>query len=333
MGMHYPGRGAVNPPARAPGGTPSATGRVRLAPVPIASGATIPEGRGPDRQHGPLSTVVFEPSIVTHACSPRASSCTLPSSSSPSPLSSPHAASRPTSRRVALCLHDLLAGHPFVVTTGWCFVRFHGPDALRRPCWGRHPEAARGHRGPHGRRARTRCRRARLRRQRPRRRGRHRRPGAAGPVARPGTGVPGTTIATDTTVLTGETLGTGGSRRAPSIASGSSRAPSRCSTAHSCGSATPATRRATARSASPRPHLGGHRARRRSPARVRRAVVAARTATQPERLDRRRGGPARLGSARPEPCAARATCTPSCSTPSPPVPCTSIVAQPCRASG
>jgi uncharacterized protein YecE (DUF72 family) len=31
----------------------------------------------------------------------------------------------------ALCVHDLLADHPYVVTTDWTYVRFHGPDALR----------------------------------------------------------------------------------------------------------------------------------------------------------------------------------------------------------
>jgi uncharacterized protein YecE (DUF72 family) len=33
----------------------------------------------------------------------------------------------------ALCLHDLLPVHPWVLTTSWTYVRFHGPDALRRP--------------------------------------------------------------------------------------------------------------------------------------------------------------------------------------------------------
>ena len=42
---------------------------------------------------------------------------------------------------VALCLHDLLADHPLVVTTDWTYVRFHGPRALRTPY--------RGHYGPH----------------------------------------------------------------------------------------------------------------------------------------------------------------------------------------
>lgn len=38
--------------------------------------------------------------------------------------------------RAALCLHDLLADHPLVRTTDWTYVRFHGPDALRRPYHG-----------------------------------------------------------------------------------------------------------------------------------------------------------------------------------------------------
>jgi uncharacterized protein YecE (DUF72 family) len=33
----------------------------------------------------------------------------------------------------ALCLHDLLAGHPWVRTAAWTYVRFHGPDAVARP--------------------------------------------------------------------------------------------------------------------------------------------------------------------------------------------------------
>ena len=33
----------------------------------------------------------------------------------------------------ALCIHDLLADHPWEVTAGWTYVRFHGPDALRHP--------------------------------------------------------------------------------------------------------------------------------------------------------------------------------------------------------
>jgi uncharacterized protein YecE (DUF72 family) len=33
----------------------------------------------------------------------------------------------------ALCLHDLLADHPIVLTTDWTYVRFHGPDAVNHP--------------------------------------------------------------------------------------------------------------------------------------------------------------------------------------------------------
>ena len=38
----------------------------------------------------------------------------------------------------ALCIHDLLAGHPWLRTTDWTYVRFHGPDALHRAYWGRY---------------------------------------------------------------------------------------------------------------------------------------------------------------------------------------------------
>jgi uncharacterized protein YecE (DUF72 family) len=37
---------------------------------------------------------------------------------------------------VALCLHDLLPQHPFELTADWTYVRFHGPDAIRRPYHG-----------------------------------------------------------------------------------------------------------------------------------------------------------------------------------------------------
>jgi uncharacterized protein YecE (DUF72 family) len=33
----------------------------------------------------------------------------------------------------ALCIHDLLEDHPWERTTDWTYVRFHGPDAIRRP--------------------------------------------------------------------------------------------------------------------------------------------------------------------------------------------------------
>ena len=29
----------------------------------------------------------------------------------------------------ALCIHDLLADHPWELTTDWTYVRFHGPNA------------------------------------------------------------------------------------------------------------------------------------------------------------------------------------------------------------
>lgn len=34
--------------------------------------------------------------------------------------------------RAALCVHDLLAAHPFELTTDWTYVRFHGPNALQQ---------------------------------------------------------------------------------------------------------------------------------------------------------------------------------------------------------
>jgi uncharacterized protein YecE (DUF72 family) len=33
----------------------------------------------------------------------------------------------------ALCIHDLLEGHPYLLTTDWTYVRFHGPNALVTP--------------------------------------------------------------------------------------------------------------------------------------------------------------------------------------------------------
>ncbi len=30
----------------------------------------------------------------------------------------------------ALCVHDLIADHPFVMTADWTYIRFHGPDAI-----------------------------------------------------------------------------------------------------------------------------------------------------------------------------------------------------------
>ncbi|MBA3655196.1 MAG: DUF72 domain-containing protein, partial [Actinobacteria bacterium] len=38
----------------------------------------------------------------------------------------------------ALCIHDLLADHPWELTTSWTYVRFHGPDALRAKYQGRY---------------------------------------------------------------------------------------------------------------------------------------------------------------------------------------------------
>ncbi len=38
----------------------------------------------------------------------------------------------------ALCIHDLLPDHPWVRTTDWTYVRFHGPAALERKYWGRY---------------------------------------------------------------------------------------------------------------------------------------------------------------------------------------------------
>jgi uncharacterized protein YecE (DUF72 family) len=36
----------------------------------------------------------------------------------------------------ALCIHDLLPGHPLLMTTDWTYIRFHGPDAIARPYHG-----------------------------------------------------------------------------------------------------------------------------------------------------------------------------------------------------
>lgn len=38
----------------------------------------------------------------------------------------------------ALCVHDLLADHPWVLTTSWTYVRFHGPNALEAKYQGRY---------------------------------------------------------------------------------------------------------------------------------------------------------------------------------------------------
>ncbi|MEO5840342.1 MAG: DUF72 domain-containing protein [Acidimicrobiales bacterium] len=38
----------------------------------------------------------------------------------------------------ALCLHDLLEDHPWIRTTDWVYVRFHGPAAMERKYHGRY---------------------------------------------------------------------------------------------------------------------------------------------------------------------------------------------------
>ena len=38
----------------------------------------------------------------------------------------------------ALCIHDLLPDHPWIRTTDWTYVRFHGPDARSAKYWGRY---------------------------------------------------------------------------------------------------------------------------------------------------------------------------------------------------
>jgi uncharacterized protein YecE (DUF72 family) len=38
----------------------------------------------------------------------------------------------------ALCVHDLLAKHPWILTASWSYVRFHGPNALERKYHGRY---------------------------------------------------------------------------------------------------------------------------------------------------------------------------------------------------
>jgi uncharacterized protein YecE (DUF72 family) len=40
--------------------------------------------------------------------------------------------------RAALCIHDLLERHPWIRTTDWTYVRFHGPDARTRKYVGRY---------------------------------------------------------------------------------------------------------------------------------------------------------------------------------------------------
>jgi uncharacterized protein YecE (DUF72 family) len=43
--------------------------------------------------------------------------------------------------RAALCIHDLLEDHPWVRTTDWTYVRFHGPDARNVKYQGRYGPA------------------------------------------------------------------------------------------------------------------------------------------------------------------------------------------------
>jgi uncharacterized protein YecE (DUF72 family) len=38
----------------------------------------------------------------------------------------------------ALCIHDLLADHPWERTTDWVYIRFHGPHALQAPYQGQY---------------------------------------------------------------------------------------------------------------------------------------------------------------------------------------------------
>ena len=38
----------------------------------------------------------------------------------------------------ALCVHDLLPRHPWLLTADWTYVRFHGPDAIERRYVGRY---------------------------------------------------------------------------------------------------------------------------------------------------------------------------------------------------
>jgi uncharacterized protein YecE (DUF72 family) len=40
----------------------------------------------------------------------------------------------------ALCIHDLLDGHPWELTANWTYVRFHGPNATERAYQGRYGE-------------------------------------------------------------------------------------------------------------------------------------------------------------------------------------------------
>jgi uncharacterized protein YecE (DUF72 family) len=39
---------------------------------------------------------------------------------------------------VALCIHDLIENHPWIRTTDWTYVRFHGPRAVQLAYHGRY---------------------------------------------------------------------------------------------------------------------------------------------------------------------------------------------------
>lgn len=43
-----------------------------------------------------------------------------------------------TRHQAALCIHDLLADHPWELTADWVYLRFHGPDAIHHPYQGRY---------------------------------------------------------------------------------------------------------------------------------------------------------------------------------------------------
>ena len=92
---------------------------------------------------------------------------------------------------VALCVHDLLADHPFELTASWTYVRFHGTDAIANPYHGRYgPRRLRRWvdrlgRGGRGRRRRVVLLQQRLVRQRvPRRDVARRRAGRGAPDQR-----------------------------------------------------------------------------------------------------------------------------------------------------
>ena len=41
-------------------------------------------------------------------------------------------------RKAALCIHDMIENHPWVCTTDWTYIRFHGPNATERKYVGRY---------------------------------------------------------------------------------------------------------------------------------------------------------------------------------------------------